>query len=217
MPIKILLADDHTVMQSALRTLLDKKSDMEVVAEARNGREAVHLAAQLQPDVAIIDVSMPDLNGVDATHQILAERPEIRVLGLSMHSAEAFVIGMLRAGAAGYLLKDCAPEELCYAIRAAYRNQTYLSPPIASIVTGQYRRDSGEAGVSNGTLLTHREREIVQLLAEGKTSKGIAAGINLSVRTVETYRRQIMNKLNVSSIAHLTKFAIRHGITSLDY
>lgn len=217
MPIKILLADDHTVMQSALRTLLDKESDMEVVAEARNGREAVALATQLQPDVAIIDVSMPDLNGVDATHQLLAERPGIRVLGLSMHNDEEFVIGMLRAGAVGYLLKDCAPEELCYAIRAAYRNQTYLSPPIASIVTGQYRRDPDEVGISDGTSLTHREREIVQLLTEGKTSKEVAAGINLSVRTVETYRRQIMNKLNVSSIAHLTKFAIRHGITSVDY
>lgn len=217
MPIKILLADDHTVMQSALRTLLDKESDMEVVAEARNGREAVNLATQLQPDVAVIDVSMPDLNGVDATHQILGERPEIRVLGLSMHGNEEFVIGMLRAGGVGYLLKDCAPEELCYAIRAAYRNQTYLSPPIASIVTGQYRRDPGEAGVSDGTSLTHREREIVQLLAEGKTSKDIAAGINLSVRTVETHRRKIMNKLNVRSIAHLTKFAIRHGLTSVDY
>ena len=217
MPIRILLADDHTVMQSALRILLNKESDMEVVAEARNGREAVTLAIQLQPDVAIIDVSMPDLNGVDATHQLLAERPEIRVLGLSMHSNEEFVIGMLRAGAAGYLLKDCASEELRYAIRAAHRGQTYLSPPIASIVTGQYRRDPGEADMSNSTSLTSREREIVQLLAEGKTSKEVAAGISLSVRTVETYRRQIMNKLNVNSVAHLTKFAIRHGITSVDY
>jgi len=217
MSIRILLADDHTIMQAGLRALLEKESDMEVVAEAKNGWEAVRMATQLRPDVVIIDISMPDLNGMDATHEIIVEVPGIRVLGLSMHSDEQFVSGMLRAGAAGYLLKDCAAEELVYAIRAVYNNQTYLSPPIASIVTGQYVRDLCERGDSEAVSLTHREREVIQMLAEGKTSKEVALGLNLSVRTVEAHRRQIMNKLGVNSIAQLTKFAIRHGLTSVDY
>ena len=217
MGIRILLADDHAIMQAGLRALLEKEPDMEVIAEAANGREAVKLSVELQPDVVVIDISMPDLNGVDATCQIIADMPDIRVLGLSMHSDEQFVWGMLRAGATGYLVKDCIPEELCHAIRAVYNNQTYLSPPIASIVTGQYVRDPSETKMIEGTSLTQREREIVQLLAEGKTSKDIASDLNLSVRTVETHRRQIMNKLAITSVAQLTKFAIRHGLTSVDY
>jgi DNA-binding NarL/FixJ family response regulator len=217
MAIRILLADDHTIMQAGLRALLEKEPDMDVVAEAKNGREAVSFAIDLRPDVVIIDVSMPDLNGMDATQQIVDEVPGVRVLGLSMHSDEQFVSGMFRAGAAGYLLKDCAAEELCYAIRAVYRNQTYLSPPIASIVTDEYVSHLSKAEPTGVVLLTTREREVVQLLAEGKTSKEVASGLGLSVRTVEAHRRQIMNKLGMTSVAQLTKYAIREGLTSVDY
>jgi len=217
MSIRILLADDHTIMQEGLRALLEKEPDMEVIAEARNGREAASLAVKFRPDVVILDISMPRLNGMDATAQIIAEVPETRILGLSMHSDEQFVSGMFRAGAAGYLLKDCAAEELCYAIRSVRQGGTYLSPPIASIVRDRYVRDLLELDDRDAVSLTPRERELVQLLAEGKTSKEAASHLNLSIRTIEAHRRQIMGKLGMSSVAQLTKYAIREGLTSVDY
>lgn len=217
MAIRILLADDHTIMQEGLRALLEKEPDMEVVAEAKNGREAVSLAFKFRPDVVIVDISMPGLNGMDATSRIMTEAPETRIIGLSMHSDEQFVSGMFRAGAVGYLLKDCAAEELCYAIRSVYKDGTYLSPPIASIVRDKYVRDLLELEDLDAVSLTSREREVVQLLAEGKTSKETAAHLNLSIRTIEAHRRQIMSKLGLSSVAQLTKYAIREGLTSVDY
>ncbi len=218
MSIRILLADDHTIMQAGLRALLEKESDMEIIAEAVNGREAVKLSADLLPHVVIMDISMPDLNGIDATRQIISDAADVKIIALSMHSDEQFVRGMLEAGAKGYLLKDCAAEELCYAVRAVFADQTYLSPSIAGIVAEQYVRGLSRENKSLDTApLTIREREVIQLLAEGKASREIATSLFLSVRTIEAYRRQIMDKLGIHSVAQLTKYAIRHGLTSLQH
>jgi DNA-binding NarL/FixJ family response regulator len=216
MSIKILIADDHRIMRSGLRSLLDKEPDMEVVAEAENGRMTVQLARKLSPHVVIMDITMPDLNGIEATRQIVSETPDIKVVALSMHSDDQFVVEMLDAGASGYLLKDCALTELCLAIRAVVANQNYLSPGIASIVVKDYLRELSKAEAPVSSLLTPREREVLQLVAEGNTSKKIAARLHVSMKTVEAHRRQIMDKLNIHSVAELTKYAIRKGITSLE-
>jgi DNA-binding NarL/FixJ family response regulator len=215
MSIKILLSDDHRIMRSGLRSLLDKEPDMEVVAEADNGRSTVRLARKLSPDVVIMDITMPDLNGIEASRQILSEVPDVKVVALSMHSDEQFIMEMLNAGASGYLLKDCAFEELCLAIRAVVANQNYLSPAITSIVVKDYRRELSRAEPLGTPMLTPREREVLQLVAEGKTSKKIASLLHVSMKTVEAHRHQIMDKLNLRSVAELTKYAIRKGITSL--
>lgn len=216
MSIKILIADDHRIMRSGLRSLLDKELDMEVVAEAENGRMTVQLALKLSPDVVIMDITMPDLNGIEASRQILSRAPDIKVVALSMHSDEQFVVGMLNAGASGYLLKDCALGELCLAIRAVVANQKYLSPGIASIVVKDYLRKLSGAEPPGSPVLTFREREVLQLVAEGKRSKDIADRLHVSVKTVETHRQQIMDKLNIRSVAELTKYAVRKGITALE-
>ena len=215
MSIKILLADDHKIMRAGLRSLLEKEHDMEVVAEASQGRNAVRLAREHAPDIVIIDITMPDLNGVEAARQILSETPGIKVVALSMHSDEQFIAGMLKAGASGYLLKDCAAEELCHAIRAVMAGETYLSPKIASIVVEDYRRDLSRDELEHVTELTAREKEVLQLVAEGQTSKKIAEQLCVSVKTVEAHRQQIMDKLNIRTVAGLTKYAIRKGITSI--
>lgn len=216
MSIKILLADDHEIMRAGLRSLLDKEPGMEVVAEAENGRKAVQLARELSPDVVVIDVTMPDLNGIEATRQILSEVSTAKVLALSMHSDEQFVVEMLTAGASGYLLKDCAVDELCTAIRAVVANQTFLSSEIANVVVKDYLRRLSIKDFSPGSVLTSREREVLQLVAEGKTSKKIASLLHVSVKTVEAHRQQIMDKLGIRSVAELTKYAIRKGITSVE-
>jgi DNA-binding NarL/FixJ family response regulator len=216
MSIKILIADDHRIMRSGLRSLLDREPDMEVVGEAENGRMTVRLARKLSPDVVIMDIAMPDLNGIDASRQILSETPEVKVLALSMHSNEQFVAGMLDAGASGYLLKDCHLGELCLAIRSVVANQSYLSPSVASIVLETYRREVSRAENREFDLLTSREREVLQLVAEGKTSKKIASLLHVSMKTVDAHRHQIMHKLNIHSIAGLTKYAILKGIMSLE-
>lgn len=215
MSIKIVLADDHKIMRAGLRSLLEKESDMKVVAEAADGRTAVRMIREAAPDVVIIDITMPDLNGVEATHQILSESADIKVIALSMHSDEQFVSGMLKAGASGYLLKDCAAEELVHAIRAVISGDTYLSPKIASIVVEDYRRELSKGQIAKAPELTAREREVLQLVAEGETSKRIAARLHVSVKTVEAHRQQIMDKLGIHTVAGLTKYAIRKGITSL--
>jgi len=216
MSIRILLADDHKITRQGLRSLLEKQQDIEVVAEAENGRNAVRLAAELAPDVVIMDITMPDLNGVEATRQIISESPDIKIIALSMHSDSLFVTEMLKSGAAGYLLKDCAFEELTRAIRSVIDNKTYLSPSISGIVIEDYLHRLSKTDFSGSDVLTDREREVLQLMAEGNSTKKIALKLHISVKTVETHRRQIMKKLNIHTVAELTKYAIRKGLTSLE-
>ncbi len=214
MPTKIILADDHKIVRQGLRTLLEQEQDLEVVAEAEDGRMAVRLARELSPQVVIMDVSMPDLNGIEATRQVLAECPGVKVIALSMHSDRRFVMNMLKAGASGYLLKDSAFDELASAIRMVLNNKVYLSTEIANIVIKDYLQGGGDESVFS--VLTPREREVLQLMAEGKSSRQIADHLNISIKTVETHRMQIMHKLEIYSVAELTKYAIREGLSTLD-
>jgi DNA-binding NarL/FixJ family response regulator len=216
MSVKIILADDHRIMREGLRALLEKQSGMEVIAEAEDGRSTVDLAHELKPDVVVIDISMPDLNGIDATRQIIGAAPHIKVIALSMHSDRKFVREMLSAGASGYLLKDSAFEELGTALAAVINNQTYLSPKIADTVIKDYLGKIDPTGSKTSPSLTSREREVLQLLAEGKTTKEIASKLCVSVKTIETHRKQIMEKVGLNSVAELTKYAIREGLTSLE-
>lgn len=213
---KILLVDDHKITRDGLRTLVEKEPDMEVVGEAENGRKALEWTAKLHPDVVIMDVTMSDMNGIEATRQVHKEHPESKVIALSMHSDVRYVLGMLDAGASGYLLKDCAFEELARAIRSVSVGQTYLSPGVTDIVVKDRLHRLHHAEDSAFHVLTEREREVLQLLAEGKSARAIAEILHVSVKTIETHRRQIMGKLNLFSVAELTKYAIREGITSLD-
>jgi DNA-binding NarL/FixJ family response regulator len=214
MSIRVLLVDDHKMMRDGLRALLAGVPDIEIVGEASDGRTALDLVRTLAPDVVVMDVSMPDLNGIDATRRILAGGARTKVLALSMHVDRRFVTEMLNAGASGYLLKDCAFEELIHAIRTVAGNSTYLSPRITDIVLQDYVRRGPKNEDSALSVLTVREREVLQLLAEGRRTKEIASLLGVSVKTIETYRQQIMEKLEIRSIAELTKFAVREGLTS---
>ena len=216
MSIKVLLADDHKIIRDGLRSLIERHPEMEVVGEAEDGRTTVQLARELEPDVVIMDISMPDLNGIDATHQILADVPGIKVIALSMHSDKRFVVGMFKAGASGYLLKDCAFDELEQAVKTVLADQTYLSPKIATVVIKNYVPQVLTDDTSVFSVMTAREREVLQLLAEGKTTKQIASELFLSVKTIETYRQKIMDRLDIHNLADLIKFAIREGLTSLE-
>ena len=216
MSVKILLADDHQIMRDGLRSLIEKQPGMEVVAEAENGRAAVKLTRKLRPDVIVMDINMPDLNGIDATRQIVAEFPGTKIIAFSMHTDHQFVAGALKAGVSGYLEKDSAFEELDRAIRTVVANQTYLSSKLAGSVVKDYVDKLVTQEAMSPAALTAREREVVQLYAEGQPTKQIAERLNLSIKTVETHRRHIMEKLDITSIAELTKFAIREGMTSLD-
>ena len=216
MALRILLADDHKIVRDGLRSLLETQQGMEVVGEAENGRLALELARQKKPDVVIMDVSMPDLNGIEATRQMLVAQPGVRVIALSMHSDRRLVAGMLQAGASGFLLKDCAFDELARAIHAVMANQPYLSSRIAGTVIQDYVRRMTPSESLTADALTVREREILQLLAEGWSTKHISSHLHVSVKTVETHRRRIMAKLRLRSIAEVTKYAIREGLTSLE-
>jgi DNA-binding NarL/FixJ family response regulator len=215
MGLKILLADDHRLMRDALRYIIETESDMKVVGEAADGRVAVRLAKELSPDVVIMDITMPDLNGVEATQQILSEDRNVKILVLSMHSDEHFVAGMLKAGSSGYLLKDCAAEELIQAIRSVIAGEQYLSSKIAGIVIQSYRRALPKDQLSSAAELTAREREVLQLVAEGETSNRIAGRLCVSMKTIDAHRQNIMAKLCIKTVAGLTKYAIQKGITSL--
>ena len=216
MSTRILLADDHKITREGLRSLLEKQSEMEVVAEAQEGHEAVRLVREMHPDIAIMDVTMPDLNGIEATQKIVSECPNVKVIALSMHSDTLFVTEMLKSGASGYLLKDCAFEELTRAIHTVLDGKIYLSPAISDVVVDGYLHRLSEDKPVDSDVLSHREREVLQMLAEGKSTKQVALKLHISVKTVETHRRQMMHKLDIYSVAELTKYAIRKGLTSLE-
>lgn len=205
---RILLADDHAVVRNGFRFILSAQPDLEVVGEAAHGREAVESALALKPDVVVMDVTMPELNGIEATRRICEALPRTRVLALSMHKDAVYVREILRAGANGYLLKDSSEADLLTAVRAVARGEGFLSPLIADAVLNDYRRH-----VTNPLdLLTSREREVLQWIAEGKTNKEIAQTLKLSVYTVEAHRGRIMEKLNLHSTGELVRFALRNGV-----
>jgi len=217
MSLKIVIADDHTLMRAGLRSLLERDLHYTVVGEADNGRAAFEQVMTLDPDLVIMDIGMPELNGIEATRQIIERSPYIKVIALSIHADVDYVVEMLKAGAKGYLLKDSALEELQQAIRSVVDGQTYLARRLATQVYDDYvRRVGPQRHTTAYDLLSARDREIIQLLAEGYTSKEIAERLGLAVSSVETYRSQIMAKLNLHSIAALTKYAIREGITTID-
>jgi DNA-binding NarL/FixJ family response regulator len=211
--VRILLADDHTLVRQGLRKLLEERPDWEVVAEAGDGREAVRLAEQHKPDVAILDVAMPLLNGIEATRQITRRVPGTRVLVLSMHADEAYVTQILQAGATGYLLKDSADIDLLKAVGEAAKGKSFFSPAIAKVMLDDYVRQLADKGVTDRyEALSEREREIFQLIAEARTNKEIAALLNVSPSTVETHRAHIMEKLDLHSAAEIVLYAVRRGV-----
>ena len=215
MSIKILIADDHKMFCECLRRMLDEQPAMEVIGEADNGRDAVQLALELAPDLVIMDISMPDLNGIEAVSQILKKKPNIKVICLSMHDDEKYVSMMLKAGAKGYILKDCPFDEMVNAINEVLQDRICLSPGIVNIVARDYVNQLPSTKQSDMQVLTEREREVLTLLADGKSTKEVAAMLYVSNKAIEAHRRRMMKKLNVSSIAELTKYAIREKLTAL--
>jgi len=214
--VKVLIADDHKMMRDGLRLIIDKQRNMEVVGEAEDGQDTVRQVRKLSPDIVVMDVAMPKLNGIEATRQIVASRKNTKVLPLSAHADRRYITEMLRAGASGYLLKHSASEELIEAIQTIIRGKTYLSPEIAETVVDEYRRAVTAETPSAFSQLTEREREVLQLLAEGQSRKEIASSLSLSVKTIGTHVEHIMEKLDIHSLPKLTKYAIREGLTGLD-
>ena len=213
--LRILLADDHTVMRTGLRALLERHSHLEIIGETENGRDTVERSASLSPDVVVMDVAMPILNGIEATKQIVNASPNIAVVILSMHSDETYVMRALQAGARAYLLKDSAASDLISAIEAVSQGKSFFSPKVSRILAEDYVRVLKQKGaVDTYDLLTNREREILQLLAEGKTNKDVATALNISLYTVETHRSHILQKLSLHNSAELVLYAVRKGIIS---
>jgi DNA-binding NarL/FixJ family response regulator len=215
--IRVLLAENHTIVRKGLRALLDDETDIEVVGEAEDGREAVDQVERLSPDVVLMDITMPLLNGVEATRQIKAQHPRVQVLGLTRHENEEYIYQLLRAGASGYVVKQAAPAELVEAIRTVFGGDTYLSPSINPSVVEEYIRQAN-AMVKKGPeeRLTPREREVLQLVAEGRMNREIAQVLSISVKTVEHHRANLMSKLGLYSAAELTQYAIRMGVIDVD-
>ena len=216
MSIRIVVADNHGILRQGITALIEKQSDMKVVGEADNGLNAVEMVRRLRPDVVIMDVTMPVLNGIEATRQIKKELPETKVLALSIHAKREFVMDMVKAGVSGYMVKECAVDDLIRAIRVVMDNQSYLSPQIASIVLAGITKDSIFDAVGRlYETLTVKEKQILQLLTEGRSAKEIASQLGLSVKTIEANRRQIMEKTDVGNLADLTKYAIRQGLITV--
>jgi DNA-binding NarL/FixJ family response regulator len=213
MGIKIILADDHAMLRHGLSKSLQNEKDMEVIAQAKDGRTTVELAKELSPNIVIMDIGMPDLNGIEATRQIVKENPKVKIIALSMHSSKNFIIEMFKAGASGYLLKDCEFDELVNAIRLVMNNKTYISPAISDVVVDNYMRQPDNAKDSAFSILSQREREVLQLLTEGKATKQIGKRLHISAKTVEVHRLNLMNKLKIDNIAQLTKYAVQEGLT----
>jgi two-component system response regulator NreC len=212
---KILIADDHKLMREGLRTLIEKQKGLEVIAEADNGREAVKLVRDLEPEIVIMDIAMPVLNGIEATRQIVSELEKTKVIVLSMHADKRFIIKALKMGASAYLLKDSAFKDLVQAINEVVKDKIFLSPRITDIVIDDYINSKSNEDTSDLYKLSGREREVLQLIAEGKTTKEISSRLYISIKTVETHRKKIMDKLDIHNIADLTKYAIREGMVSL--
>lgn len=214
-PIRILLADDHSILREGLRVLLDRQDEFAVVGDASNGREAVEMAEKHDPDVVIMDLAMPGLNGIEATRRIIARSPRTAVVILSMHSDESYILRSLKAGARGYLLKDSLKADLIDAVRAAVRGKSFFSPKVSQVLKEEYVNELEARGAEDTwELLTDREREILQLVAEGKTNKEIAAVLNISTYTIDTHRSHILQKLNLHSAPELILYAVRKGIIS---
>ncbi len=218
MTTRVLLVDDHQMMRDGLRSVLENEAEVDVVGEAGNGRDALELFIRLHPDVVVMDIGMPELNGIEATRRILAENPRAKVIALSTHSDKRYVLEMLEAGAKGYVLKEAASHELLRALHAVMAGKNFLSPDITgAVVEGMMNRDDPRPASTAYSALTTREREILQLLAEGKTSGGIAQALHISAQTVETHRRNIMRKLDLHNVAELTRYAIKEGLTGLEH
>ena len=213
--IRILLADDHQLIRSGIRLMLEREADLSVVGEASDGREAVALAKSLRPDVVVMDIGMSNLNGIEAAHQMTGDRPEIAIVMLSMHSDESYVLRALKAGARSYLLKDSAEADLIKAVHAVAASKSFFSPAVSKVLLDDYVRKLRRSGAEDAyDLLTPREREVLQLIAEGKSNKDIAKLLNLSVYTVESHRSNLMEKLNVRGLPELILYAVRKGIIS---
>ena len=215
MAITVLIVDDHQITREGIRSMLEREPDMKVLGEAEDGRAATRMARELGPNIIVMDVCMPDMNGILATSIILAESPKIKVLALSMLADARVVQNMLRAGASGYLIKDCSFKELVRAIRMLVANRTYLSPGIMDVVVKDYVRPPAHADSPSSSPLTTRESEVLQLVAEGHSTSQIAKSLYLSIKTIETHRQNLMAKINARGIAGLTKYAIREGLTSV--
>jgi DNA-binding NarL/FixJ family response regulator len=216
MPTRVLLVDDHAIIRQGLCSLLEKQPDIEVVGSVEDGRKAVDIARELAPDLVIMDISMPNLNGIDATRKIIAEMGDVKVIALSIHSSRHFVAEMLKAGASGYILKECLFDELVEAVKAVLNGGIYLSPRITGVVIDDYVKRLSTQCQPEGPALTEREREVLQFLSEGKSTKQIALQLHVSSKTIESNRRNIMGKLGINSVAELTKYAVREGITPLE-
>ena len=214
MKIRVLIADDHKIVRQGLRGLLEKEEDIEVVAEAEDGYVVLEAIKKFSPDLIIMDVSMPGLDGIEATRQITQEIPKIKVIALSMYSDVHFITRMLKSGVSAYLLKDCAFEELVKSIRAVMNNQIYLIPVVADILAKEYIHKMDQLESSNSSVMTNREREVLGFLADGKTTKEIANSLRLSPKTIESHRYRIMNKLGIHSLAELIKYAAEENLTS---
>ena len=215
METRILVVDNHRVVREALCSLLSSEDDMEIVGQAEDGRTAITLAQELQPDVIIIETAMPNLNGIEATRKIVHDLPGVKVIALSAHSDRRSVCEMLKAGASGYLPKTCGFRELVSAIRNVVSDRTYLSSQISSLVVTEYLQHTADPGGSAYSVLTEREREVLQLIAEGRSTKVIARDLHVSPKTIEWHRSQLMKKLRIESVAELVKYAISEGLTSV--
>ncbi len=216
MSIRIVLADDHAILRDGLSQAFQQEEGMEVVGQASDGHSAVERAKELKPDIVVMDINMPNLNGIEATREIQREAPGVKVIALSVHSAKPCVKEIYRAGASAYLVKNCGFDELARAVRTVAAGKTYVSPSISDVVVGDFMRADEKTTATAFSLLTAREREIVQLLAEGRTIKRIALQLHISPKTVEAHRLRIMNKLRIETVAQLTKYAIQEGLTSAE-
>jgi DNA-binding NarL/FixJ family response regulator len=212
----VLLVDDHEMIRAGLRAILEQERNVKVIGEAEHGRAAVKLARDLSPHVILMDLNMPEMNGVEATRQIVAENPDVKVIALSVNCDRQFITAALQAGAVGYLMKNSAAIELGLAIKAVMKGEVYLSPKVAHVVVKNYVQTRGSRDRTVFAELTPKQREVLQLLAEGKSNKEIAKELGTSTKTVETHRAQLMEKLNIHTVAGLTKYAVREGLTSLE-